>query len=166
MTTQLRTLLLTVLISNLMAYPVNAETAANAFDKLKALAGTWKEVGSKKDFKIQFELTAGDSVLMESWFYAGKRHSLTVYHLDGARLLATHYCPQGNQPRLQWQEGNNPKLLHFTFMDATNLADVHQSHQHELSFYLSRNDRLSRSETYLENSQPNEDVLTLEKADN
>ena len=44
-----------------------------------------------------------------------------MYHLDGDRLLATHYCPQGNQPRLKLMDDGDPKRLSFAFVDGTGM---------------------------------------------
>ena len=84
------------------ATPVaHAPVAAAAFDQLKTLVGTWRNADRPESpLRIRFCLTAGGSVLVESWEANGKPHSLTLYHRDGPALLATHYCPQGNQPRL------------------------------------------------------------------
>jgi hypothetical protein len=85
--------------------------------------------------RIRFYLTAGGTVLVESWGARGKPHSLTLYHRDGAALLATHYCPQGNQPRLALA-GRDKDGLHFAFKDATDLDPAKESHQHDLWFDL------------------------------
>jgi hypothetical protein len=86
-------------------------------------------------------------VLVESWEARGKPHSLTLYHRDGAALLATHYCPQGNQPRLALA-GRDTDGLHFAFRDATDLYPATESHQHDLWFDLSTPGRPVRSEVY------------------
>ena len=87
---------------------------------------------------------------MERWMYGEKNHSLTVYHRDGADLLATHYCPKGNQPRLKLKAGSRPHEIEFKYMDATNLESREQSHQHSLDFKISDTGMsMVRGETYL-----------------
>ncbi|MDQ3118235.1 MAG: hypothetical protein M3Q89_01485 [Verrucomicrobiota bacterium] len=70
------------------------------FEELKKLCGEWKgttaEGGAEKG-----RLVAGDTVLLEAWVLSSGREALTVYHRDGDDLIATHYCPRGNQPRLK-----------------------------------------------------------------
>jgi hypothetical protein len=101
-------------------------TAAAAFHQLKSLVGTWRNAERPDSpLRIRFYLTAGGTVLVESWEARGKPHSLTLYHRDGPALLATHYCPQGNQPRLPLTPSG--KNLAFTFRDATDL-DPGESH--------------------------------------
>jgi hypothetical protein len=95
-------------------------------------------------------------VLVESWEARGKPHSLTVYHRDGQRLIATHYCPQGNQPRLALGPGS----LRFSFLDATGLG-TGESHLTELNFDLSNPARPVRSEVYRAGTEASPSTLVL-----
>ena len=145
--------------------PPSAEqnaAAAAAFKQLSALVGTWRNAGEPNSpLRIRFFLTAGGTTLVESWERAGAPHSLTLYHRDGGALVATHYCPQGNQPRLVFSAaGPN---LHFTFRDATDL-DAGESHLHNLSFNLMDPARPVRSEIYLRGAGAEEMKLALVRA--
>ncbi|WP_379920935.1 hypothetical protein [Erythrobacter sp. R86502] len=122
--------------------------AEEAFSQLTRMVGVWRPADNPQSpLRIQFYLTAGDSVLVESWRVRGQPHSLTLYHRDGRSLLATHYCPQGNQPRLELA-GIGTGGLHFTLRDVTDLEPASESHQHDLWFDLSDADHPVRSETY------------------
>jgi hypothetical protein len=122
--------------------------AEDAFARLSRLAGVWRPADKPDSpLRIRFYLTAGGTVLVESWEARGKPHSLTLYHRDDAALLATHYCPQGNQPRLALA-GRDRDGLHFTFRDATDLDRATESHQHDLWFDLTDPERPVRGETY------------------
>jgi hypothetical protein len=47
---------------------------------------------------------------------------VTVYHRDGADLVATHYCSMGNQPRMRAPGASaDAKSIPFRFVDITNL---------------------------------------------
>jgi hypothetical protein len=130
--------------------------AAAAFDQLKSLVGTWRNADRPDSpLRIHFYLTAGGTVLVESWEARGQPHSLTLYHRDGPALLATHYCPQGNQPRLALA-GRDANGLHFAFKDATDLDPAKESHQHDLWFDLSKPARPVRSEVYSGKDGPGE----------
>ncbi|HEY0026399.1 MAG TPA: energy transducer TonB [Allosphingosinicella sp.] len=138
----------------------NATAAAAAFKQLSALVGTWRNADQPNSpLRIRFFLTAGGTTLVESWERAGTPHSLTLYHRDGAALVATHYCPRGNQPRLALSAAAGPNL-HFTFRDATDL-DPGESHLHDLSFNLTNPARPIRGETYLQGARAEETTLTL-----
>ncbi|WP_157606026.1 hypothetical protein [Rheinheimera sp. SA_1] len=123
--------------------------SASSFNKLKTLVGEWKKEGSDgENFYISFEITAKGSVLIENWINKGVSHSLTLYHLDGDKLLATHYCPQGNQPRLKLDHNLKGNALSFVFQDATNLESQQKNHQHSLAFEFIDTNTISREESY------------------
>lgn len=133
-----------------------------AFSRLSALAGSWKRAGTDGTmFRIEFELTANDTVLVERWVHRDKTHSLTLYHLDGPALMATHYCPQGNQPRLRMERGGDGKRISFDFQDATNLKSADQSHQHRLSFDLADMERVIRGEAYRQGGTSKDSEMAL-----
>ncbi|PCI63987.1 MAG: hypothetical protein COB37_03290 [Kordiimonadales bacterium] len=141
--------------------------ARQAFEKLGTLVGSWKPQDTPNSkLTIIFSHTANKTVLLETWMSGERQHSLTVYHLDGESLLATHYCPQGNQPRLKMEAAKTIGLIKFGFMDATNLANTEQSHQHSLSFTVPKNGTvLLRNETYLSGEGIDTSELKLVRSD-
>ncbi len=115
---------------------------------LARLAGTWHPAGRPQSpLRIHFSTTAGGTTIVEQWTNAGKPHSLTLYTQDGARIVATHYCPQGNQPRLASLPGTGGATLRFAFRDATGI-DPGESWLSTLSFDWSDPALLIRRETY------------------
>ena len=129
-------------------------TPDEAFTQLSRLVGTWRPADRPgSTLRIHFYLTAGGTVLVESWEARGRPHSLTLYHRDGPALLATHYCPQGNQPRLALA-GRDARRLHFAFRDATDLDPATESHQHDLWFDLTDPEHPLRGETYADKDGP------------
>jgi hypothetical protein len=157
-----------IIFSLIFLLLIQTEASANtrlnvneAFDEMKSLVGVWKKEGGKSpNFSISFELIANSSVLVETWLRNGKKHSFTLYHLDNENLMATHYCPQGNQPRLKLVGSSTMNDLRFNFFDATNLVDKANSHQHSLGFEFSDNiNSILRKESYI--STGNEDFSTL-----
>lgn len=138
--------ILAVPASATSAEPLTAlATPAEKFADIAALAGEW-DVQGRETLRIVFEATAGNSVIVERWMRGDRTHSLTIYHLDGNKLIATHYCPQGNQPRIAAQtsaEGD----IRFAFQDATDL-DSSESFQHDLRLMQADDGSLVRSEIY------------------
>ena len=47
---------------------------------------------------IQFRVTAGGHAVEEREFAGTPMEMLTIYHMNGKDLVATHYCITGNQP--------------------------------------------------------------------
>jgi hypothetical protein len=134
-----------------VATPVDGPRAlvASKLDTMATLVGTWRPAGKgASPLRIRFSLTAGGTVLVEEWTRAGRPHSLTLYHRDGKGLIATHYCPQGNQPRLQLVSPIDEKVLRFAFRDATDLDAEHEAFLTALTFDLSDPALVVRRETY------------------
>lgn len=123
------------------------------FALMTAWEGRW-DVAETSALQIVFEITARGSTLIERWETASGLHSITVYHLDGEELLATHYCPQGNQPRLE-SRGAQSTGIYFTFRDVTDL-DAGESHTHTLSFTPQSDGSLRRTEVYTGEDGPQE----------
>src|SRR5687768_2160111 len=69
--------------------------AATAFERLKALQGTWQaETANAEKASTTFELVANGTVLMEHYknpAMPGGGHMVSAYHLDGGTLVLTHY---------------------------------------------------------------------------
>lgn len=104
--------------------------AALAFDQMKALAGTWEgniNGDAKEKTTVSYRVIANGSAVVETLFGGTPVEMETIFHMDGARLLATHYCAGGNQPRLNAIK-IEPKMLTFEMIDATNLPDKKLPH--------------------------------------
>jgi hypothetical protein len=97
-------------------------TGAAAWDRLKrALPGVWTMPGKTGPFTVSYKLISGESALVESWGAGGAHETMTVFHPDRDDLVLTHYCAQGNQPRLRAVTASGDTIV-FRYADATNLA--------------------------------------------
>jgi hypothetical protein len=127
-------------------------TARAAFTQLQTLVGEWEgKTEAGRILKVSYRLTAAGTVLLETWTLGPQRESLTLYHMDNESLIATHYCPLGNQPRLRFKEGAPPGAFIFEFISATNLPKPEAAHQHRFEMEILQPNSFARSETYLEN---------------
>lgn len=117
-----------------------------AFARLKALVGEWRA----EKAHVAYELIAGGSTLLERETVEKMPPMLTVYHLDGDRLLLTHYCMAGNQPRMQARAFDRTSgELRFEFLDATNLKGADAGHMHNATFrFLDDNHFVSEWDFY------------------
>jgi hypothetical protein len=62
---------------------------------------------------------------------------ISMFNLDGPnRLLLTHYCTMGNQPRMQASVSPDGKTITFTYVDATNLATPDAGHMQTMVLTL------------------------------
>jgi hypothetical protein len=97
-----------------------SDVGAVAWERLtRALPGTWTMTTSSGRFAVRYKLISNDSALVEHWGEGGKHETETVFHRDHADLVLTHYCAQGNQPRLRAVEASGDSIT-FRFVDVTN----------------------------------------------
>ena len=103
--------------------------AQKSFDQLKSLAGSWEGKSSEGEpVQVSFRMTAGGSALMSEIVGHGE-DMISMINFDGPdRLLLTHYCAVGNQPRMQATASPDGKTITFNFVDATNLDGQQSGH--------------------------------------
>ena len=125
-----------------------------AYARLKTLVGDWEADTAMGKVHVSYELIAGGSSLLEKESGEKMPAMVTVYYLDGDRLLLTHYCMAGNQPRMQARTFN-PETgeVDFEFLDATNLTPG-GGHMHNAKIFLSGNDHYSDAWEFYVNGQP------------
>jgi hypothetical protein len=138
----------------------DAARSAAAFERLRGLAGTWKgefgmgESKTTNQTEVRYRVTSGGSAVEEVLFGGTDHEMVTMYHLDGPRLLLTHYCAAGNQPTMVLLPGDDPAVLRFDFLRATNLKGPDDGHMHEAVIELPAPDRLRATWTYWEGGKP------------
>jgi hypothetical protein len=110
-----------------------ASDAQKSFDQLKTLAGSWEGKNSQGEpLQVSYQLTGGGSAVM-SEIVAHGQNMVTMFNLDGpSRLLMTHYCSAGNQPRMVGTVSPDGKTVTFNFLDATNLTSGQKGHMQSL----------------------------------
>lgn len=113
-------------------------TPQSSFELMKSLAGNWEGKTAMGDTAhVSFRLTAGDTALMseiQNEMGGRSEDMITMIHLDKGRLILTHYCPTGNQPRMQAKPSAHSKSITFDFVDATNLETPATGHMHSVTF--------------------------------
>jgi len=124
------------LIILLSAAAAFAQTdAQKAYRILQTMPGTWEGTAEGKPLQVTFKETAGGSAILSE--ILGPEDMITMFHFDGPdRLLMTHYCAAGNQPRLRASLSPDGKVLTFDFVDATNLASPDAGHMQRVVFTL------------------------------
>lgn len=124
-----------------------------AYSRLKTLVGEWEANSDMGKVHVSYELIAGGTSLVERESSDKMPAMQTVYYLDGDRLLLTHYCMVGNQPRMQARSFNAATgEVAFEFLDATNLKPG-AGHMHNATIRLIDNDHYSSAWEFYENGQ-------------
>jgi hypothetical protein len=140
-----RTMLVVALITISAVLILVASTAAQSgastqtgaqmsFDTLKTLAGSWEgpvtvtppmpEMSMDKPVHVSLRVTSRGNALVHEMQEAGTLedpnrydHPVTMFYLDGDRLLLTHYCDAGNRPRMAAKASPDGKTVEFDFVD-------------------------------------------------
>jgi len=115
----------------------NETSARAAFEQFKRLNGTWRGRSTKGwDEVVSYKTIAGESVVVANSFDAHPNETMmTMFYMDGERLILTHFCVARNQPRLVATTfADAGKTITFTFLDGTNLPSRDRGHMDKLVF--------------------------------
>jgi hypothetical protein len=113
---------------------VTPAQARAAFEEIKKMAGVWDEQSTKgwQGTRVMQVIAGGTAVLATTKIdpHPGQDDSMaTLYHMDGDRLMLTHYCVAKNQPRLVATAiSSDGKTITFTFLDGTNMKSRDVGH--------------------------------------
>lgn len=139
--------------------------AQKSFDTLKALAGNWEGKNNQgQTLRVDFRETAGGSALLSEIHGQGPENMISMFHLDGDRLLMTHYCGAGNQPRMKATLAPDGKSVVFDFIDATNLSSPEAGHMHHVVFTMPDADHHTEEWTFLDHGKEMKESFTLQRA--
>ena len=112
-----------------------AQSAAQkSFEQLKSLAGAWEGSLDGMQLHVSLRVTSKGNALLHEMKGAGPDDPITLFHLDGERLLLTHYCDAGNQPRMAATISPDGKTIVFDFIDGTNLLSSQMGHMQRVTF--------------------------------
>ena len=111
-----------------------------AFDKLKSLQGIWtiESNGKKLSIDATYDVASKNSVVTE---YFGKE--LSVFTIDKERLVMSHFCNIGNQPRLSLKETSNPDVLEFDMFEIGNSKSSELPHVYKVIYDFTKKDRIN-----------------------
>jgi hypothetical protein len=125
--------------TSLVSTDAAPSTAAKHFEALKSLAGRWESAqkgeNGKSAHAVEFKVSSNGSTVVETMFPGTPMEMTNIYAVDGGRVLLTHYCAGGNQPRMQLAS-HEGRTMKFEFVDATNLPDRSVSHMAELELTI------------------------------
>jgi hypothetical protein len=112
-------LMLPVVLISLATVAFAQSDAQKSFNKLKTLAGTWEGTFEGKSLQVSLRVTSMGNTLMHEMKGDGPENPITMFNVDGDRLLLTHYCDVGNRPRMVGKVSPDGKTVEFEFLDVS-----------------------------------------------
>jgi len=136
--------------------------AQKAFNAIKNMPGTWEGQTSEGDtVQVNFKTVSRGSAIVSE--ILGKDDMISVFNLDGSRLLMTHYCALGNQPRMQANLSPDGKTITFTYVDATNLASPDAGHMQRMVLTVLDENHHIEEWTFVDHGKEHKAVFDLRR---
>jgi hypothetical protein len=165
MTNSVRTVALTLLAIALAATAYAQTDAQRAFAAIKNMPGTWE--GKATDghpLQVTFKVVSGGSAVMSEIVGHGPEDMISMFNLDGpGKLLMTHYCGVGNQPRMQASVSPDGKVITFTYFDATNLATPDAGHMQKMVLTMLDENHHTEDWTFLDHGKEMKESFDLHR---
>jgi hypothetical protein len=137
------------------------------FATIKSLAGEWEGKNSMGEaVRVSYRTTAGGSAVVseiQSQMKGRSEDMTSMIHLDRDRLLLTHYCAVGNQPRMQATISPDGKTITFDFVDATNLDSPDAGHMQRVVFTIRDANHHSEDWHFLDHGKEMVEKFDLER---
>lgn len=129
-----------------------------ALELFRGLAGEWVaaedgEMFKKGDVVARYAVTAAGSAVVETVFPGTPHEMVTVYHADGSDLVLTHYCMEGNQPRMRARNAKGSRF-DFVFDGGTGIDPKKDRHMNSATVEIVGPDELRSVWTEIEAGKP------------
>jgi len=165
MPNSMRTLTL-LFVAAILAASASAQTdAEKAFATIKNMPGTWEQKAPDgKVLQVTFKVVSGGSAVMSEIVGQGAEDMISMFNLDGPdKLLMTHYCGAGNQPRMQASVAPDGKTITFNYVDATNLATPDAGHMQKMVLTVLDENHHTEAWTFLDHGKEMKESFDLRR---
>lgn len=162
----LKSVRISLLLAFALAAAAFAQTdAQKAFNAIKNMPGTWEHKASDgHTLQVTFKVVSGGTAVMSEIMGQGPEDMISMFHLDGPnKLLLTHYCGAGNQPRMQASVSSDGKTIAFNYLDATNLATPDAGHMQKMVLTLLDDNHHTEEWTFLDHGKEMKEFLDLRR---
>jgi hypothetical protein len=150
----------TLLFAFVASVAFAASSAQKSFEELKSLDGSWEgKTPDGQAVQVSYRVTGNGSAIMSE--IKGHADMISMFNLDGERLLMTHYCGAGNQPRMVASTSPDGKTLTFDFLDATNLASPDAGHMTRLVLSMPDANHHTEEWIYSDHGKQEKEVFDL-----
>jgi hypothetical protein len=131
------------------AFAAEKTKSEEAFDRLSSLQGKWKGQIDGVKTTLIYTLTANGSALMEQCRPEKGSEMITIFTIDGDRLIATHYCSAKNQPQMATPTITDvQKPLAFSLVRVTGLKSLDAFHNTGLTVIQESNNHVTQEWLY------------------
>ena len=96
--------------------------AKKVFDQMKSLAGSWQGTIMGISINVTIRVTSSGTAILHEATTGGGRppdHEITMFYVEGDRLLATHFCDGNNRARFEGKASPDGKASEFNLLDVT-----------------------------------------------
>ncbi len=143
--------------------------AASAMAFLTSTSGVWGSGGAAQHEHgaaqpgsvVSVKTKAQGSAVVHTYAAGTPGEMETVFHMDGDKLLLTHYCALQNAPVLRFEKSNKPGELKFVFHGGTNFDAKVDAHLHESTFQIINKDTIEQRSTVFANDKANPELKTV-----
>ena len=139
--------------------------AQKAFATIKNMPGMWE--GKTPDghpLQVTFKVVSGGSAVMSEIMRHGPEDMVSMFNLDGPnKLLITHYCGAGNQPRMQATLSPDGKTITFNFIDATNLDGPDAGHMQRMVLTMLDDNHHTETWTFVDHGKEMKELFDLHR---
>ena len=135
-----------------------------AWGKLKSLEGQWQStLSTGQTSTVSYQVMSSGSAVLEIINTLDEGNMVSVYHLDGERLMMTHYCGAGNQPRMVASVGGDANHLRFVTQSVTNLKDPNSGHMSAVEFTFRDANHVTQVWTWQDHGKETSETFQLER---
>lgn len=138
--------------------------AQKAFATIKSLPGSWEgKAPDGRALQVTFKVTsAGTAVISE--IVVPNEDMVSMIHMDGPnRLLLTHYCAMGNQPRMQASASPDAKTITFNYVDATSLSAPDAGHMQRMVLTVLDDNHHTEEWTFVDHGKEHKEMFDLRR---
>jgi hypothetical protein len=157
--------ILTFALFALAATVALAQTdSQKAFEAIKKMPGTWEgKTPDGRSLRVDFRVTSGGSAVL-SEILVPNEDMVSMIHLDGPnRLLLTHYCAAGNQPRMEAKVSPDGKTVTFNYVDATNLSGPEAGHMNRMVLTMLDENHHTEEWVFLDHGKETKELFDLHR---
>ena len=124
--------------------------SAAVFKQLTSVVGNWEGVQDGTPISVVYTLMGNGSALMEQVQPGNPESMITMFTVDGDRMIATHYCAARNQPEMATKSvGDLTSGVTFALEQVTGMKTPDDWHNTGLTLTLDDADHMTQRWTYL-----------------